>query len=116
MNRHSLALAAVAACAVTWCGCGTVCNLASTSPQPYGGVEKDIEFVSTPSETDFSNSGQIGVIVFALCAADICVSGVADTLTLPLLVLREKKALSAPEDVPDLPAQYSCGATVSAVP
>ena len=76
-------------------GCGTIVNFASGDPEIYGGPRKDIEFLQTPRSvqaapnTPAGSSGSAGrgaAFVAAFVVADIPVSLVADTLTLPLAV------------------------------
>jgi uncharacterized protein YceK len=101
------ALVAVAV-AVPPCGCGTVMNLASTSPNNYGGVQRDIQFATDASAGGGVFSGQnngsvmsvgnssdkgaiIALAVLALYGADLSLCFVADTLTLPLAIyLRQR--------------------------
>ena len=70
-------------------GCGTICNLKSGDPDIYGGVKKDVTFIQTPPSDPNSTiraSGQGGAIILAVIAAEMGLSLVADTLTLPLVV------------------------------
>jgi uncharacterized protein YceK len=66
-------------------GCGTVLNLSTQTPDIYGGVQKDVEFVLTPRHDQPAVS--VGAVTLLwLVAADTGMSLVADTLTLPLVV------------------------------
>jgi uncharacterized protein YceK len=81
-------IACVLGLALPWgSGCGTIGNLASGRPEPYGGVAKDIEFLETPTTTP--QTGQGGPIFAAVWLADLCVSATLDTLTLPLVIHRD---------------------------
>jgi uncharacterized protein YceK len=100
-----LPTAAVVALAVlSASGCGTVCNLASGDPQIYGGPQADIMMALTPAhgagdtppsparEGDATAEGFNGSWPFLLVLADIPLSLVGDTMTLPLTVyLRQNK-------------------------
>ena len=78
--------------AVLASGCGTVLNFASGDPDVYGGVQRDIQVVFTPDSVAFtpntvpSSDAMAGVVVVALVAADIGLSAICDTLTLPLTI------------------------------
>jgi uncharacterized protein YceK len=71
-------------------GCGTVCNFASGDPAVYGGVVKDLEVVRSPlnvsPQSDSSSGGPALAVLAGVVCADIAVSAVADTLTLPLTI------------------------------
>jgi hypothetical protein len=60
-------------------GRGTVCNLASGDPEPYGGITKDWEF---------NHQRQVPFYVAMLCTApltlEVGATLVGDTLTLPI--------------------------------
>jgi uncharacterized protein YceK len=110
--------APVAICLATLTGCGTVRNFAGGAPEVYGGVKKDVEFVMTPGPglTYTSGTGTrigVGVLALGLMLADISLSFVADTLTLPVITYRERKQDAGDEwvgrDDPDRPAQFSAG-------
>jgi uncharacterized protein YceK len=90
-----------AAVAVPSSGCGTVCNLASKSPDNYGGVQRDIKFAAdastnggllsgensgsgTPLGENSAGGALIALAILAVYGADLSLSFVADTLTLPL--------------------------------
>jgi uncharacterized protein YceK len=96
-----------AAVAVPSSGCGTVFNLASRSPDNYGGVQRDLKFAADASANggllsggDFSPGGSaegnpaaglFALAALALYGTDLSLSFVADTLTLPLATyLRQK--------------------------
>ncbi len=84
MKRWLTALVATACC-----GCGTICNLASSDPQVYGGPEKDIEIWS---ERGMPRGQNVGAFAFlGLCLADLPVSLVGDTLTLPLAIYLQQR-------------------------
>jgi uncharacterized protein YceK len=82
MQRARAAFVALAAFGLG--GCGTVCNLATGDPDLYGGVQKDVQFIQTPRKV--SGIGVSPMTVAFLAPADLCLSLVADTLTLPLAV------------------------------
>ncbi len=67
-------------------GCGTVMNLASRDPVvPFGGVRKDVEAIqSFRLSTQGGESGQGAVVIAAFAGAELCLSAIGDTLTLPL--------------------------------
>jgi uncharacterized protein YceK len=88
-------------------GCGTVCNLASGSPDNFGGVQRDIQFASDrgglwPADNanapaDYNSpggkppGGKPNVCLLMLYGADLSLCCVADTLTLPLaMYLRQR--------------------------
>jgi uncharacterized protein YceK len=113
--RTTIALLATVLVGLT-SGCGTVCNLASDNPQPYGGVTRDLDFLAKPGHLGRSNNGTGAALVLSLWGADVCVSAVCDTLTYPLFVLREgqkREAERAIFDDPSMTVQYSCGAVAS---
>ncbi len=80
----------LAAAAVLLSGCGTVCNLASGNPDNYGGVQRDLQFASDAPDKGFFyrarpwDTGWTAACALALYGADLSLSFVADTLTLPL--------------------------------
>jgi uncharacterized protein YceK len=94
-------------------GCGIVRNLYDDHPEVYGGVARDVEFLLTPNALSSGDTGGTGVLL-ALWAADLCASGVADTLTLPFLYRSGRRARERldPAGVLDDPVrpQYSVGA------
>jgi uncharacterized protein YceK len=116
--RYSIAWF-VAALAVLTSGCGTVCNLADDHPQVYGGVHRDIEFLATPGIMNVDGRG--AAVLLCLWAADLCVSGVADTMTIPVLYFSERRArerfdpLNVLDHAADQP-QYSVGANAPPYP
>jgi uncharacterized protein YceK len=97
-------IAAVLPLVMALSGCGTVCNLACLHsenstltvkpPEVYGGVENDANCVKSGKP-----AGWGGVLVIADCL----LSGVADTLTLPLTLWiesvqeEESRQLTHPE-------------------
>jgi uncharacterized protein YceK len=91
--RRFFALLTAAAVALTG-GCGTVCNLVSNTPKPYGGVDRSVETYLTVEEglsfeahspKDFLAYFIVVGWISAVAGADVCVSAAADTLTYPLL-------------------------------
>jgi uncharacterized protein YceK len=90
------------AVAVSSSGCGTVFNLTSSSPENFGGVKHDIQFAANVSENggllsgfeknnpgasadELSAAGGVfALVALALYGADLSLSFVADTLSLPL--------------------------------
>jgi uncharacterized protein YceK len=81
MKRACLALAVLVS-ALPLSGCGTIRNLSSESPSPYGGVEKCL---NDPVHVNpgANLQGQGVLVLLALLAADLPLSFLADTLTLP---------------------------------
>jgi uncharacterized protein YceK len=84
-----------AAMVISLSGCGTVCNLTSRDPDNYGGVQRDLKFADDATANGGLLSGASGggggtgdgwaaVFVLALYGADLTLSIVGDTLTLPL--------------------------------
>jgi uncharacterized protein YceK len=71
-------------------GCGTICKLTEKDPDVYGGVQKDIEFAETPNAlpllSHWTPNSPEEALVLLLVPAEFCLSAVADTLTLPLVV------------------------------
>jgi uncharacterized protein YceK len=75
-------------------GCGTVCNLASGKPEPYGGVAKDVEFaaarqstrVDQPQISGGSHPALVLALVMGASYGDFCASAVADSVTLPFIL------------------------------
>jgi hypothetical protein len=59
-------------------GCGTIANFASGGPEMYGGLDRDFRF--------FQTVGHMGKGGFIWLLAELTLSGVADTLTLPLVI------------------------------
>jgi len=85
--QHAV-IAALVAVLVT--GCGTIINLATGDPDvPFGGVQKDLTLLEKPGTgyTGTMNGNNAGaVIMLGFMAADLCLSFIADTLTLPIAV------------------------------
>ncbi len=81
----------LAALAMTqFAGCGTVCNLVSEDPQPYGGIVTDVRCICEckPDNPPSINTDSKGALfLVALVFGDCAVSVVGDTLTLPLVIL-----------------------------
>jgi hypothetical protein len=104
-------------------GCGTVANLKSGDPTVYGGIDKDVVFMEKYSQKAVPGKGQI--VVLGCWFADLCLTGVTDTLTIPAVLCmqarmdREAWAASAnrnPETTPiDGPVQYSSNIPEDAV-
>jgi hypothetical protein len=87
MNRTGMAMCAALAAAVG-SGCGTFANLVSGDPQVYGGMDKDVQFAQTALPDSGIHRGDPRAAVFVVfLLADFSVTFVADTLTLPLVVL-----------------------------
>jgi hypothetical protein len=106
MKAAHAALAAALA-GVLPCGCGTICNLASGDPQvPYGGVQKDLEHIETPSDHSLGSSrGKAGAVVLAVLPVELGLSFVGDWVTLPLAVyLRQDRGDRQAARPPDLSA------------
>jgi uncharacterized protein YceK len=74
--------------AVLLSGCGTICNLATGDPEIYGGPQKDAEFLQNlhPAEGGGAAAGKGMAIVLLATVADVSLSVVGDTLTLPLAI------------------------------
>jgi uncharacterized protein YceK len=101
MKRAWIAvLSAIAAASLG--GCGTICNFAHGDPDIYGGVQKDVQFIQAPhTAVGGGVSFQKGPVFAALVTADVGLSLVADTLTLPLAIyLRQNEHVSDDKDVP----------------
>jgi uncharacterized protein YceK len=119
MKMKVFTLMAVSAICLT--GCGTVFNLASKEPQPYGGLANDIKVVAAPHlpAGSASSAGALAMVL-ALGAGEFCASAVADTLTFPFILFyearisRENTAKQA--DYSKLPVQYSAGAVAAPPP
>jgi uncharacterized protein YceK len=92
----------IAVTAALLSGCGTVCNFAGGDPEVYGGVQKDLAFVQSPRTSPPPvgvNRG--GPVFLGLVVADVFLSAVTDTLTLPLAVyLRQNERHEAGATVP----------------
>ena len=88
-------------------GCGTICNFAGMYTDPdnqptiYGGVTKDLEcwddVLNRPasSEQQIGNDPRTGLVLLGLAMADVPVSGIADTLTLPITIYVQHKRIVA---------------------
>jgi hypothetical protein len=106
--------------AVSAIGCGTCLNLKCGHPEPFGGVQRDVAFLTEPGHVNSHNgdNGFGAAIFMGIWAADLCASGVGDTLTLPFIAHQwEKKDREDRENAErgnyhDLPVQYSAGAVV----
>jgi hypothetical protein len=105
--------------AVLTSGCGTVCNLASNNPQPYGGIARDVEWVSKNFRfSGKENAGGAALAVGAV-ATEMGLTGLADTLTWPLVASlhtqRSEQEMAILND-PAMQVQFSCGAAVTPLP
>ncbi len=97
----SRALAVVVAISALWSsGCGTVLNLVSRDPERYGGVAKDCQFALTSHVMNTPADFKGTIVVLALWLAEVCASGMADTLTLPLIPCPEPQ-IAQPEGGPE---------------
>ena len=70
--------------AVLLSGCGTAFNLASEDPDNYGGVQRDLDLANRTGSLGNGGTGKEAVGRLALYGADVGLSFVGDTLTLPL--------------------------------
>ncbi len=85
-------------------GCGTVANLASPTPEVYGGIRNDLEFDRVAWSSEGLHIGPTTVL------ADLCWSAVADTLTCPFVYyLAWKRSTKSEEQAPALSSR--AGAT-----
>jgi uncharacterized protein YceK len=82
--RQTWVAVLVALAGVPLSGCGTIRNLAGDDPEIYGGVQKDIAIIQTPPAR--SGVGVSPTTVAMFMPADLGLSLVADTLTLPLAI------------------------------
>jgi uncharacterized protein YceK len=105
----------VALAAVLSNGCGTVANLATGRPEIYGGVAKDLDFAQKPHSVTPA-TGKGGVALLCLYVADLSLSLVGDTLTLPFILCKQGRiagssdsTVSAPCGDPGRQSQYSAG-------
>jgi hypothetical protein len=124
--RGSWTVLVAAALAVSSFGCGTVANLKSGHPEPYGGVQRDVAFLAGPSPFSFekrdfekdNGDAIFAAVIMGFWGAEFCASGVADTLTLPFIARRaeekerEDKKNAELGDYAHLPVQYAAGAVV----
>jgi hypothetical protein len=96
-------LAFVAVITSLMTGCGTVCNLASSNPQVYGGLDKDAELTREIQGRAIAPPVKLAVAVFVL--PDFLASLAGDTLTLPLMLYLADRNVEANADggkaVPD---------------
>lgn len=77
--------AALAIAALWLSGCGTICNLVSDDPVPYGGMQKDQEFFTkwvAESDEDWGLKDLIGQ--FCIGVTETLLTCIGDLLTLPL--------------------------------
>jgi hypothetical protein len=114
-------LVVLALAAVSSTGCGTICNFASGHPEPYGGLAKDAEALSSSSSSSPHFGGGIGdpralLILLGLGAAELGATTTADTLTLPYFWWRDgwlsKERPVINKEYFNLPIQYSVGAAI----
>jgi len=89
-------------------GCGTVLNMTSADPEVYGGVKKDCEIAVSPH--NYGSGGKNTPLVMVFWLADVGVSAVGDTVTLPFVAFREPKIPSEDRGSPSFLPQYSYGA------
>jgi uncharacterized protein YceK len=83
MIKQAISAILMAAALLCGIGCGTIANLASGNPEvPYGGVQKDLTWLATPTSNEWGAGGSPAVVF--ILAAELGLSFVADTLTLPL--------------------------------
>jgi uncharacterized protein YceK len=78
----------------TLSGCGTVTNLNSNSPIPYGGVEADLDRCKNVWEPNLPHGwfpGELVLVtvaqaaIFSFNVLDLPASAIGDTLTLPFV-------------------------------
>jgi hypothetical protein len=114
MGRIFLALVA-ALFAVSFGGCGTVCNLVGgfihpqTEPRVYGGVTRDLEVIDhvvTDMQSGKQGSGTglsgthergavfVAALLVSVTVGDPILSFVADTLTLPLTIPLQNRRIA----------------------
>jgi uncharacterized protein YceK len=93
-------------------GCGTVRNLGSEKPVPYGGVSSDVKLCGTALEGNVGVHGcppllGMTILTGAFCCGvvDAPLSLVGDTLSLPYLVASEFKRGMAESDRPPPPEE-----------
>jgi uncharacterized protein YceK len=79
-------------------GCGSICNYASGDPEVYGGPQFDIQCALTP--TNNATDGKGAAILAGLLCADVGLSFVFDTLTLPLTLYLRHREYNAGEQPP----------------
>jgi hypothetical protein len=113
MRKKWIALLAGAAFSAG--GCGTVCNLASRHPEPYGGLARDLAVLAAcpPLEPGGGGSGEAVFFcaVLGVCAGEFCATGLGDTLTLPLVdrlaANKEREKSADGSACANLPVQWS---------
>lgn len=86
MPRIAITAALFVALLVSLPGCGSICNYATGDPEVYGGVQKDMGFISGGGGHVHVSNGKGAVAVVAIVLADMGLSGAVDTLTLPLTI------------------------------
>ena len=94
-------------------GCGTILNLASKDPEPYGGIKRDIELATTPRVSFTETNGKAAGGLMCFWLADLSCSAVADTLTFPFVLCREENLYHVKVSEPSYSPQYVTGATVN---
>jgi uncharacterized protein YceK len=93
-------------------GCGSVSNLASKEPANYGGVQKDIEFLSAASNKPLLNAQPGGstaaaayIFVLALIPTELALSLTIDTLALPYTIRQNRRIHQDDDRSPKAPAE-----------
>ena len=87
--RASPAVALVAIAALLLNACGTVLNFANGESANYGGIQKDLEWMTTTRTEPLlpnGSRGEMALILLACIPAELCLSFFADTITLPLVM------------------------------
>jgi uncharacterized protein YceK len=108
MKRIRIATLSMAA-AFLLGGCGTILNLKSGDPDVYGGVKKDVAYIQTPPADNSATqaSGQGGAILVGIIAAEVGLSLIGDTLTLPIVVRMRRNDQAS--DTPAKPVSEEAG-------
>jgi hypothetical protein len=88
MHRAGLGLVTVLA-AMALSGCGTIVNFASGDPTPYGGLQRDVAFL--PQLWKGGGDGKKAIGILAISGAELASTGVADTVSLPVVVLLNRQ-------------------------
>jgi uncharacterized protein YceK len=114
---RAIGTAAILVIPILMVGCGTVVNFVDGRPEVYGGVQKDIKFIETPPKSDdcvqHDANGPAAAVAVAFVFADVGVSAVADTLTLPLVVYMRQDPHDT--DLPGAPSRSVAGSGDSAI-
>jgi hypothetical protein len=119
-------MAVLASLALWLSSCGTVCNLLSEKPQPYGGVVRDAAIIASVPAGSGPTSGMNGdgrafLVLLGLGACELCATGLADTMMLPWFYYRDgdlkgaepppsKEDADLPEGFWEMRPQFSAGA------